>query len=605
MTMRIGPLAATIFSGLLATATWGSAQSPASFSDRVLVTASLEQEESRKLPVSAEVIEAAEIEARQVNQIAELLATATGLHVARSGGAGQVTSLFMRGTESDHGLVLWNGIELNNPYFGGFNWAFLPTDGVERVEVIRGPYSALYGSDALGGVVQVITRPREGGGLGVEGGDHGYLRVGLDFGHASERLSVDLVGSHRRGGGEEINDDFDSEDLALRLDWRPRSSLSIQLVSRGNDSRTGIPYGGGQPTPEREIAWREWEMAVPVRAELDSWSLEANLSRVAYDSSFRDPTDPFGFTASDTTSEAYRARGVATYRPGERYWLALGGEVDRAEVDDRSVFGVSLEGARQETRALFGELFLELGAVTLDLGLRQDESDVYGGELSPRLGLVMALGDKTRLRASYGEAFRAPSLGELYYPLSGNPDLEPERGRSIELGAEHERGAWSFALFGFDNRLEQLIDFDFATFRNVNVGRARSRGLEGSVAYRGRLVTARWNGTLLEAEDRDTGRALLRRPEQSSNLVVTVRPGSWSWTFTGTWVGEREDVDPLSFARRMNPSYLRIDLAGSWQASPRLAPTLRLENAADRDYQEVLGFPAPGRTLIGGLRIAL
>ncbi len=571
--------------------------------DELVVTASLAEEERDELPVSVEVIDAAEIEARQATTVAELVATVAGAAVVRSGSPGQSTSLFLRGSESDHTLVLWNGIELNDPYFGGFNWAFLPTDGVERVEVVRGPFSALYGSDALGGVVQVLTGEHDGGTLRLEAGGDGYRRAGLAAGTTLGDLRIDVAASLRQGDGGFANDFYDGHDLVARARWQLGGERAIGLVARINDSDVGIPFAGLEPSPRRRLGWRERELAVPFEASAGGWQIDARLSQVATDSRFRDPDDAFGFTANDTSSEALRLRAVAARR-GERYWLAVGSEVERQQVDDRSSFGVNLAGAEQRTWAAFGELFWRAGPLRVDLGLRHDDNDVFGGETTPKLGVALELARGWRLHAAWGRGFRAPSVGELFFPFTGNPALQPETSDSRELGLVWRRGGWRAALTGFDNRLDNLIDFDFATFTNVNVGRARSRGVEATVAWQSERFALRAAGTLLDAEDLDTGLDLLRRPRRSASLVATARPGDWTVSLTAVYAGERDDVDPVSFGRALNPSYLRADLAARWRLSERWAPYARVENLADRDYAEALGFPAPGRTVVGGLAVS-
>jgi vitamin B12 transporter len=578
---------------------------PRSFGDSIVVTASLAQESEDGLPATVDVVEAQEIEARQATAVLDILATLPSMSVVRSGSPGQVTSLFTRGTESNHTLALWNGIELNDPYFGGFNWGFLATDGVERVEVIRGPFSSLYGGDAIGGVVQVVSSRSQGAQLNLEAGENGYARGGLTAGAQTGPVQLDLAGHMRRGDGQIDNDDFASDELLLRADWGFKPGMSLGLALRGLDADTGIAYSGGAPSPNRRISWEERMVGLPFSFESDSWNVDAQLSGVFYDSAFRDPDDAFGFTASDTESRVFKARAVGSYRfakPGS--WIALGAEGDESEVTDRSVFGTNLDGNGQSNWAVFTELYYILGDVQIDVGLRRDENDAFGGQTSPRVGFQWSATESVRVWGSYGEAFAAPSVGELYFPLAGNPELEPETSSSLEVGAEHKTEAWIFSLVGFDNSLANLIDFDFVEFRNVNIGRARPRGVEGEVGYgRGRW-RARWNATYLRAEDLDADAPLLRRPRESSNLVVSYSPGDFTVNVTARYVGEREDVDSITFEREMNEAYLRTDLAGRWQAREWLAPYFRVENLTDEDYQEALGFPAPGITLIGGLSLS-
>jgi vitamin B12 transporter len=461
----------------------------------------------------------------------------------------------------------------------------------------------LYGSQALGGVVQVFTGQRDGVRLRLEGGEDGYRRAGLAAGTSLGKVRLDATGHSRRGHGAFANDFFDSDELVARAVWTVKPGVSLGLVARTNDSETGIPFSGASQSLSRRILWEEREVAIPFKAEQGRWEVEALLSRTAFDSAFRDPDDPGGFTASDTESTAERGRTVVTWRGGDGFWVAAGAELERLEVTDSSSFGTNLSGARQRTWALFTQASYGKGPLRLDLGVRRDDNDVYGAETSLRGGAVVSLGQGWRARASYGEAFRAPSLGELYFPFSGNPELSPELVRSWELGVERETEGWRMGLTGFLNRQRNLIDFDFATFTNVNVGRAEGRGVEAEVELRRGIYSVLANATYLEAQDEISRLPLLRRPERAANLIATARSGAFTYNAEAHWVGERPDVDPVTFARTDNPSFLSLDAAVRWQIRPWITPALRIENLADRRYDEVLGFPSPGRTVIGGVTL--
>ena len=608
--MRCWLLAAAVLGGGMAiqaeeppSAPSTPASSTQSFAETVVVTATLEPAPEDDLPAAVTVVERAEIEARQAVDLPDVLATVPGLALVQAGPPGQQTSVFLRGADSEQTLLLWNGIPLNDPFFGGANWQFVPLDGAARVEVARGPFSALYGSQAVGGVVQVVSGVEPGVALRLEGGEDGYRRVGVAAAHATERLRLDVAGSLRRGGGPLANDDFDAEDVLARARWTVRPGISVGVLARQGDAETGIPLSGGLPSLRRSIEWREREVALPLSIERRRWGLEAHLSQATFDSAFRDPDDPFGFTASDTGAEALRGRAVATWRQagGRDGWLALGAEAERLEVDNRSVFGTNLDGARQETWAVFAQASRGLGPLRLDVGARRDENDVYGGATSLRAGALWEVGGGVRLKAGYGESFRAPSLGELFFPGSGNPDLRPEIGESAELGVELRRGPFRAALTGFETRQRDLIDFDFVAFRNVNLGRARSRGVEAEAGWARGAGAIRAHATWLDAEDRVTGEPLLRRPEESAGLVATFTPGPWTLSAEGLYVGDRPDVDPATFARTTNPGYARVDVGARYALRPWIAPYARIENAADREYAEALGYPALGRTVIGGV----
>jgi vitamin B12 transporter len=538
------------------------------FEETLVVSASLDAEDREDVPASVTVIDAEEIEARQAESLAEAISLVPGVTVSQAGGPGQQTSLFLRGAESDQTLLL----------------------------------SALYGSNALARAGEHLDHAAQGGTLRLEGGENGYGRAGLAAGGDLGPVRLDVTGNVRRGDGELRNSFFDSEELVARSLWTVRPGVQLGLLVRGNDSDNGIPLTGGQPTPRRTIAWQESEVAIPFRAEAGRWEVEAQLSRTSFDSAFRDPDSAFG-PASDTESEGLRGRTVVTYRAGDRLWVAAGSEVERLEVTDSSSFGTNLDGARQRTWAAFGQASWGAGPLRLDAGLRRDDNDVYGAKTSLRAGAVVDLGGGFRARASYGEAFRAPSLGELFFPFYGNPDLRPETGETWEVGVERERNGWRFALAGFESRQRNLIDSHPVTFTAVNIGRAESRGLEAELGFARGIFAARLDGTWLETENVDTGRPLLRRPEESANLVLTARPAGWTFNVETRYVGERPDVDEATFTTRTNPSYVRLDFAAQWQATARFAPYARVENAVDEEYEAVLGYSSPGRTWIGGLAV--
>ncbi len=586
-----------------------SPANPQSFSESVVVTSSLDPEARDDTPAAATVIDSAEIEARQARTLADLLWSVPGVTVAQAGAPGQQTSVFVRGANSNQVLLLWNGIPLNDPYFGDINWQFVPTEGVERVEVVRGPFSALYGSNAVGGVVQVITARRQGVLADIEGGQGGNLLGQVAAGTNLGPVHLDVTGHGQRSDGTLNNDFFDGEEGVVRALWGFLPSANAGVMLRANDSQTGVPFSSGIPTPATTISWQEREAAVPFDYTGGRWLVNAQLSDTRFNDVFSSPDDPFGAYHSDTRSQTLDGRAVGSYhllqQPGQDLEISLGTEGEGYRVSNVDSFGTNLDRAHQRTWAGFGEIRWGAGPVHLDVGLRRDDNDVFGGQTSLRAGGVWRLAEHTLLRASYGQAFRAPSLGELYFPFSGNPSLRPETSTDVEVGLEQAVGGWRFAATGFDSHQHNLIEFDNVTFQDINVDRSRSRGIEGVIGFRQGIVRAELNGTRLDAVDETTGQELLRRPKTSANLVLTVSPGDWNLNFAGRYVGRRADLDPFTSATTTNPGFVRLDLAARWQALHWLAPYARLENLADRRYDEVLGYPSPRRTFLGGVAVQL
>lgn len=578
----------------------------ASYSATVVVTASLEEEETDEVPSSVSVITAEEIEDRQSTTVSDLLRTVPGLDVVRQGSPGKFTSVFLRGANSTQTLVLWNGLPLNDPSFGGFDWAFLDTASVERVEVVRGPTSALYGSEAIGGVVQILTRDGDRSTrlrLEAGGDDHrrGSVASGIALGNPA--LHLDLAGGLRRGDGEVDNDFFDGENAVGRLSWQARRNLELDALVRWNEAEIGLPFDFlGQPTPRQTSVRTSSEVALPASWSSRHWAVEGHLFRHDSELETRDP-DAGAFSSVD--GQRRGARVVLTRHLSDGLWIAGGGDWEREEVSTDSTFGPGLQQDAQRTWSTFAQLhasaFEDSGRpVRFEAGVRRDDNDAFGTETTLRSGLVWEAGDGLRLRANYGEGFRAPSLGELFFPGFGNPDLEPETSKSWELGLDLDRGPWRFSIAAFDFDLEGLIVSGPPSFLPFNVGRAESRGVEAEAAVDVRAFSARLQTTWLDTEDLDTGEDLLRRPPWRSSLVLTWRPSpEWTLNTVARWVDERLDLGGVEL-----DSYSRVDLAGAWQLGSRVEPYARVENLFDEEYEEAAGFPAPDRRLVGGVGLS-
>lgn len=573
------------------------------FDDAIVVTAAAVDEPQSRTPATVTVVGSAEIAVRQATEVGDLLRDVPGIAIARSGSPGHATSLFTRGTESNQTLVLWNGVPLNEPFLGGYDWASLPTEGVDRVEVVRGPFSALYGSGALGGVVQVLTSSTDSTSAHLEGGERGYARAGLAAGHTFGDFHLALAAHLRRGQGELPNDRYDGEGVEGRGEWAFSPGATLGLLLRRSSADIGIPLDNGVPTPRERQGFDDRQVALPLHGTTGRFGYEALLSENRTDLRFRNPDDPYGFTSADTETRTRRSRASGTYEllaepGGATARLTLGGEWSRDQASNRSSFGVAFLDESRRSTGGFTELQATTEHTSWEVGVRRDDDQFFGGHTSPRLGVAFVLGRGWRLRSSYGEAFRAPSFAELFYPGSGNLALRPEKSRAGELGIEWQGRAVGLRLTGFENRLRDLIDFDPVRFQSVNVGRARTRGVEGEAVLRRGDLTLRANATYLDAEDLDTGTQLLRRPHQSASLSLQWAPARATLAATLRAVGERRDYPDVRL-----PGYSALDLAATWHTSELLSPYLRVDNALDRRYQEVAGYPAPRRRFAGGVAL--
>ena len=580
------------------------AQQVAPVKETVVVTATAAAEEEPAVGAAITVITRERIEREGFRTVAEVLRSVPGVDIVRSGSDGSVTFAQIRGANSTQTLVLVDGQRLNSPYFPGYDLSSLTTENIERIEVARGPFSALYGSDALGGVIQIFTRlagPGLAGQAAAEGGDAGQRAGSVFASWASDALGVS--GSYRDGrvGGDRPNSDWRQRNGALRIEGRFAEVGRVALEGAIEQSDLGVPGPVGGETPRARYGTRQERLSLPVSFSPatghDVTLLFADvISRPHFedaDSSFSSQTDARSLQgrASDTwTSGANRLTGFVSF--------------ERGRVKDGSNFGPSLEGQHTTIWGTGVEDTLKLaGGIVATVGVRYDDHSQFGSAWSPRATVAWLSSDNVwKMRASGGGAFRAPTVGELYYPFSGNPELKPERSTSYELGVERYLPGGRIEASLFWNDFRDLIVYDFVRSGNFNVGKARTRGVE--IALRQDLalsLSVDAGYTYLDAEDRGTGLALIRRPRHRAFLGASWQAlGRLSLAPRATFVGSRPDSDALTGQRVESPSFLRLDLFARYSLGP-VAPYARIENLADHRYEEVNGYPAPRRRYAAGL----
>lgn len=585
---------------------------PPKVSDEIVVTASALPERVDETPATATVITREEIDRRLARDVADVLREVPGLSVARIGSAGHQTSLFTRGASPAHTLVMWNGIEINTPFFGGYDWGQFSTAGVEQIEVVRGPYSALYGSDAMAGVVNILTVPAHSGVHAmVEGGGHGLRNAQVAAAHVSGGLTLSGAFESRNDDGFAENDDFDQKTANLALRWAS-STFSVGVTGRYTTYDLGIPTNLNfaldalVPSPLRRQDGNERQIAIPLEHTLGRFRYEVLLAENRREDTLDDPGDPFGPFSQTTDSRTRRAR-LTTHTKTAFGTIVAGAEHENTIVDDVTNFGPNFLGKERDEDSLFAEdrYSRAFGASRLELsaGIRWDDYETFGSETSPRLAAAWIAG-RNKFHAAYGEAFRAPSVGELYSPFGGNAELRAERSRSVEAGLEHffDRGTVSLTLFQ-DKYRDLITNFNFML---ANIGRARSRGAEFSAEGRvSDRVHAGLTYTYTDAIQEDTGAQLPRRPKHSGSAFVTVQQGATQLNVIVARTGERPDILPvLPFSRTTNEAHTTVD-ANVQVDLGRFTPYVKVENLTNAEYEEVRGYPSPSRRAIVGVRFSM
>lgn len=580
----------------------------------IVETASGLLESFASVPAAVTVLTREQIEARGDRDLAELLREVPGLTVSRTGSSGKATSLFTRGGNSTHTLMLWNGIKLNNPYFSGYDWGQFPVAGIEKIEVVRGPFSSLYGSDAMTGVVNVLTTSAPAGfWLDAQAGERGLLDGSLGGAYEAGSLRLEASAHHRQDDGWHDNDDFKQHTATAGLTWK-RDQFRAGVQARYASYDLGVPFSTNAqgtrlvPSLERRQDGEELQIRIPVHQRLGRFSYDLTLSQSSREDTFADPEDPFGFTSARTESNTRRGALVARTTTGIGAIL-VGGEYEHAEVDDVSSFGVNLDEKTRTAKSLFLEdrYGRTIGGARLELGIgvRADDFDTFGSQVSPRVSAALLSG-KRKFRASYGQGFRAPSVGELHFPFSGNTDLRPERSKTWEIGYEHFGPRARFSITWFNNEFDNLIVFDNATFHFANSGAAKTRGLEaGAWANLQSGFSAGFSYTFVDTEEAETGERLLRRPRHSGSANLAYAHGQFDAMLVLIHAGGRDDILPvLPFSRVAAEAYTTVDLTLRRDFGS-VRPYLLIENMTDEKYEEVKGFPSPRRRAVVGLRYSL
>lgn len=594
------------------------------------------------------VLDGEELREQGVTRVVDALRHLAGVHVARSGSFGGLTSVFFRGGESDYVQVLVDGVQVNQPG-GGFDFATLSTDNVERIEVVRGPNSALHGSDAVAGVVHVITRSgRDGprGSLNVEAGSFGRLEAVVDLSGGSELVGYGFSATRRATDGIlALNNDFDDATLSGSVRVSAEGGTSARLSVRYTDREYHFPTDGSGNVVDRNSFQFADQLALSLEASRhvgERVELRVLLTTHDFnggtDDAPDDAADSLGFYSFQSLDDVRRT--TADVRVNVRLdpatVLTAGAELEeqrqRSLNESLSEFGPNTGRSVDErsNRAAYLHGVAGSGPVSGHAGLRLEDNERFGSFLTHQVGVVLDLGRATKVRLSTGRGIKEPTFFENFATgfALGNPALEPERSRSWEVGAEH---GWSdrlrFTATWFDQAFSDLVQYTFTPLTPgganfYNVAEARSRGLELSAVAVAGVVDVRADYTYVDTEVVDSGfdegegatfvdgSRLLRRPAHAASVRLGWHPAA-AVQVHAAWklVGPRDDLDFATFpAARVTlerhstlDAGLAMSLSGLHAALARVRLSLRVENLLDAAYEEVLGFGAPGRGLYVGV----
>ncbi len=664
----------------------------AAISDQIVVTATRTESATVQLGGSITVITGDEIERAHQSLVSESLRVIPGLTVAQTGGRGGLTSIFSRGGESDYNKVLIDGVPVNAA--GGlFDFGSLTTENLERIEVARGPQSALFGSDAMTSVIQLLTRrgstPTPEFEMTGEGGSFDFHRETARLSGLAGPFDYSASFGFQSTDGRFQNSNYINRSASLSLGYRFSDNADARVTARSNNNTLGVPGPTAALFADPDQRQRHHDVALSSAFNFrapERWHQSARLIYSEFD------THNFDRAAQDLTRPDRPPLGAGAFGPdfafsfrnhqkraGFQYQsvaaifssnvVTAGVDFERESAvftDDfsrvspaRNNLGVYIQDQFAWRERLFatagirvernsGRVPDDLRAALLSLGSIAPAGEAgFGTTANPKLAVsFLAHGHRerttfgaTRLKASFGTGIKEPQLDEAFSPnifFLGNPALNPERSISFEVGAVQEFASRraSVEITYFDNRFRDLIVFvsDPITFgpikladgrltNFINQDRASARGLEMVAATRPvRQLRASASYTFLRSRlERadgssalEVGLPLLRRPTHSGSIELSWVAERFDISVDGTFLGRRRDFDPVTFARFdatskpiFNDGYARLNASGSYHFNNRITAFARVENFLNRDYQEILGFPAYRLNFSAGLRLRL
>jgi vitamin B12 transporter len=601
--------------------------------DTIVVTASREAVPAREAAVSATVFDRATIEALALPLTSDMLRLAPGVSVAASGPRGTQVQLRIRGAEANHSLLFVDGIRFNDPAAGNeARFELLTNDALSRVEVVRGPQSALWGSEALGGVIAVETGAAPGfsalGEYGSQDSARASAEAAVQAGDVALSGAAGWVksdGIDSFGAGGDL-DGFENRSASLKAVLSPLPGAELGLAGHWIESES--EYDGLDPvmfrradtldaTDNRIFALRGW-----AGAERGGWSLLIDGSYLDSANRNRLGEAPLNSTFGDRfTAGAQISRTLALGVGSHRLTGAVEHEGEGFRTVGQAVFGAPDQDRTRDLTAWIGEWRGEWSsAVVTDIAVRHDRFSDFADATTFRASLQVRPARGWTLHGGYGEGIARPTFFDLFgfFPGSfvGNPTLRPESSRGWEAGVRWAKDRTSVGLTGFSHDLRDEIvpTFDPATFLSSAAnaeGKSRRRGIEVDATHRFGALMLAANYTYLDAEERlMPARPAVReprRPKHSANLVATGSLGPLQLGGSLAYVGKRRDPDTDFFPAPVVTlgDYVLASLKLGYAITPALEAYARVENAFDADYQDVLGYRTPGRTIYAGLRVRL
>ncbi|MEK7736393.1 MAG: TonB-dependent receptor [Pseudomonadota bacterium] len=576
----------------------------------VVVTATRQPTRASELLSDVSVIERAAIEQAGQSTLVELLSRQPGIQTSNNGGPGKASSLFLRGANPNQTVVLIDGVRIGSATLGTPALEQLPLSQIERIEILRGPASALYGADAVGGVIQIFTKRGQGpqavdafagvgshhtsdwsAGISAGDGAWSYSVRGGNYSSDGIKAIADKTKQPYSYDPSRSTDGFRNASLSTALTFRPASGHEIGATLLKTTGRNWYESGPNFDT-HADVAQSVFSLVSRNRLG-DGWNSTLRASQSGDDSTDYGPYTPNGANYKTTQRQLAWQNDIK---------IAAGSLLAAIEsLQQKAVSGTNFDKSRDLNSLLFGWSG-RYGEHRLQANVRRDENSQFGGKTTGYAGYGYQLSEALRAQASLGSAFRAPTFNELYYPGYGNPGLSPENARNREVGLVWEQGQQRAGVTVYNNRVSELIvtvcDASY-NCKPVNVGHAKLDG--ASLSYAGQLgeLEVSANLDLLNARNAESGKRLPRRADRQGNLSLSRSLGAWR--IGGEWQGVGDRYDSTTETKHMG-GYGLLNVFGRYAMNKALAVEIRANNLGGKQYETAWGYGTSGANLFVGLR---
>lgn len=605
--------------------------------DHITVTATRSGETLADTSSSVTAITRQEIDARNYRSVSDALRGVPGVDVVQSGSWGAQTSVFMRGANSNHTLIMIDGHEISDPSTptGAFDFAHLSIDSIERIEVVRGSHSSLHGSHAIGGLINIVTRKHAteldiSGSAGYGTGDlvNSSASIAIPYNNLSIIGNVSYLESNnqsltsRRLSNNPEDDRYQRLNGSINLNYAVQST-ELNFYAGILDHEEELDLAIEDPNSRSEGTRETYKLDVD-HAFTDFWDASLMLAHTRHDRRIDNPANPGDLfpTIQDNNFEGERDEAdlYTTLRwLGQATTAGVFYKEESLETDSISNFGGFIladnTDADSNTRGFYiNQAINLLDRINADIGMRLDDHSGFGSHDTYHARLSYQVTDNLNLRGGYSTGFRAPSLFELYgftpnnfgSAYRGNPNLEPEESDSYEFGFDANIGSVAFGSTYFHLEVDNLVQLVFLpTFDSTSMNikdEIESRGFESYINIRLDQVTIGGSHTHTDTDD-GQGEALLRRPENKASAFITYAPGRLSTTLSLDFVGSRDDIDRATFATVEMPGYTVWNASADFKATEHISFFGKIWNLTNKDYEPVNGFQGLERQLLVGVKI--